>query len=156
MDYVHSETDTETIAEIQVSYHPKLEPSEQTVITCSRDAFLLISSVWDSGRLALQESFVALYLNRAQRVIGYHLHSIGTTGAVTVEKRILLAIALKANATGIVLAHNHPSGRLRPSEADLDLTKQMKEGGKLFNINILDHLIISSQGYYSFADEGTL
>ena len=156
MDYVHTEIQTETIAEIQISYHPKLEPSERTAITCSRDAYILLASLWDKGRLELQECFMALYLNNSQGVIGYHTHTVGSTSSVVVEKRILMAIALKANACGMILAHNHPSGRLRPSEADLDLTKQMKEGGKFFNVNILDHLIISSQGYYSFADEGVL
>lgn len=64
------------------------------------------------------------------------------------------AAAKKANACGIILAHNHPSGNLQPSQADIDLTKKMREGGKLLEIQVLDHVIVTAEGYYSFADEG--
>ena len=77
------------------------------------------------------------------------------TGTVADPKLIFVA-ALKSGATGVLLAHNHPSGNLTPSQADIDLTRKIKEGGKLLEIQLLDHLIITSEGYYSFADEGLL
>lgn len=70
------------------------------------------------------------------------------------DPKIIFSVALKAMASGIIVAHNHPSGNLNPSQTDLDLTKKMKEGGKFLELQLLDHVIISSEGYYSFADEG--
>jgi DNA repair protein RadC len=85
----------------------------------------------------------------------YEVSTGGMTGTVA-DPKLIFAAALKGAACGIILAHNHPSNNLKPSISDEQLTTKIKEGGKLLDIKLLDHLIISSEGYYSFADEGLL
>jgi DNA repair protein RadC len=85
----------------------------------------------------------------------FEVSSGGITGTVADPKLIFVA-ALKSGACGLVLSHNHPSGNLQPSQADIELTKRIKEGGKLLDIQLLDHLIITSEGYCSFSDEGII
>lgn len=104
----------------------------------------------------IKEEAVVLFLNRGNRVLGgYKVSSGGITGTI-VDIRIILAIALKCLASGIILAHTHPSGELNPSRADKELTLKLKEAAKLMDISLLDHLIISLVAYYSFADEGMI
>ena len=79
----------------------------------------------------------------------------GITGTVA-DLRIMFKLAIENLATGIILSHNHPSGQLKPSDADIQLTKSIKEAGKILTIELLDHVIISNDGYFSFADEGLL
>ena len=80
--------------------------------------------------------------------------STGGVSGTVADPKLIFAAAIKANACGIILAHNHPSGNLHPSQADIDLTKKMKEGGKLLEIQLLDHVIVTTEGYSSLADEG--
>ncbi len=100
---------------------------------------------------------MAMYLNRSNRVIGvYHMSTGGITGTV-VDIRLLLSVALKTAATGIILAHNHPSGNLKPSEADKELTNKIKKASEYMDIKLLDHLIIAQEGkYFSFNEDGLL
>lgn len=100
------------------------------------------------------EEFVVLLLNKSNKVIGLFRVSRGGTCGTVVDIKIVFAAAIKAMASGVILAHNHPSGNLQPSHADIDLTRKCCEGGKLLEIAVLDHLILSpDEGYYSFADE---
>lgn len=100
------------------------------------------------------EEFKVVFLNRANRVIGvYDASSGGITGTVA-DPRLILAAAIKSLAVSIILSHNHPSGNLKPSKADEDLTTKIKEAAKYHDIRVIDHMIITSEGYYSFADEG--
>ncbi len=102
------------------------------------------------------EEFWVLFLNNSNKVVfKSNLSKGGLTGTV-VDVRILFKMALEQQATGLILAHNHPSGKLKPSDADLSITKKIKDGAKLLEITLLDHLIITEHGYYSFADEGVL
>ena len=94
--------------------------------------------------------------NRANKVLGIiELSSGGIAGTVT-DPKLIFAAALKAGASGFLICHNHPSGNLTPSESDLLLTKKLKEGGRLLEVQLLDHIIITSESYFSFADEGIL
>lgn len=102
------------------------------------------------------EEFWVLFLNRANRVIAEKMISAGGITATVVDMRIIFKLALEQNATSLILGHNHPSGNLKPSQADIDLTKKAVESGKLLDIKILDHLIISTAGYLSLADEGLI
>lgn len=104
----------------------------------------------------MQEQFVVLYLNRANKVIGGYKVSLGGISSTTVDVRIVLSVALKILATGIILAHNHPSGNTKPSISDQELTKRIKEACDFMDISLLDHLIITNEAYLSFADEGIL
>ena len=142
------------VAEIKVSYIPTGRPGTQ--ITCSNDAYQELKNWFSEDTLALQEQFVVLYLNRANRVLAaYKVSRGGLTGTVA-DPRLILSTALKVTAVGMVVAHNHPSGSLKPSQADLQLTDKIKEGGKLLDIQLVDHIILTPYEYYSFADSGDL
>ncbi len=145
----------DTIAEIKVSYTPSIQPAP--TIDSSFAAHDYLRKLFSVDTISLQEQFVILYLNRANMVIGaYHAFTGGITGTVA-DIRIIMAVALKAMACGMVISHNHPSGSLKPSSADKQLTDKIKEAGKLMDINLLDHIILSPEGtFYSFADEGEL
>jgi DNA repair protein RadC len=144
---------TETLSEIHVSYKPGLS-SSTTTITNSQNAYEILKSLFPADTISLQEQFVVLYLNRANRVIGsYQLSKGGITGTIA-DVRLILSVALKTLASGLILAHNHPSGNLKPSETDIQLTNKVKQAAKLMDIEVLDHMILSSNGYFSFTDEG--
>ncbi len=97
-----------------------------------------------------------MQLNRANHVIGWFNVSIGGVASTVVDPKVIFSAALKCNASGIILSQNHPSGNLKPSDADLALTKKLKSGGQILEIQILDHIILTSESYFSFADEGIL
>ena len=141
------------VAEIQISYLPAI--SSKPVIISALDAFIELIEFFPPETISLQERFVAMYLNRANRVLGvYELSKGGITGTV-VDIRLLLSVALKVAATGIILCHNHPSGNLQPSNNDRDITNKIGEACKLFDIKLLDHLIITAdRKYFSMGEEG--
>lgn len=156
MENSNDQTKQFQVAEIQLSYKSNVKPSLRPKITASRDCYQILLDSWDLSRLELLEQFKVLFTNRANRVLGiFELSTGGITGTVADPKLIFVA-ALKAGATGIILSHNHPSGNLQPSQADIDLTRKIKEGGKWLEIQLLDHIIITSESYYSFADEGII
>ena len=143
----------EHVAEIQVSYRPAI--SNKPVIISALDAFIEMVEFFPSETIALQEKFVVMYLNRCNRMLGvYPLSTGGITGTM-VDIRLILSVALKVAATGIILAHNHPSGNLQPSSADKMLTQKIKEACSFLDISVMDHIILNPKGEYaSFADEG--
>jgi DNA repair protein RadC len=145
---------TETLSEIQVSYKLGLRSSQ--TINNSQEAFYILDRLFPRETISLQEQFIVLYLNRANKVIGSYELSKGGITATIADIRIILSVALKTLATGLILAHNHPSGNLKPSEADVSLTNKIKEAAKLMDIQVLDHLVLADGGYFSFADEGIL
>ncbi|HEY4326022.1 MAG TPA: DNA repair protein RadC [Mucilaginibacter sp.] len=100
------------------------------------------------------EEFWILLTGRSQKVLGKELISKGGMSEVLVDLKIIFSTALQHQATNIFLIHNHPSGNLKPSQQDINLTKRISDAGKILDINILDHLIITDSGYFSFADEG--
>ena len=103
-----------------------------------------------------REVFLAVYLNRTNRVLGMHTISTGGIEATIADVRIILKKAIEEQASSIVLSHNHPSGNLRPSQQDRELTRKIREAARLIDVKVLDHIIVSDQGYYSFADEGLM
>jgi DNA repair protein RadC len=110
--------------------------------------------IWDD--LEYRESFAILLLNRANRVLGIANISSGGLSGTVADPKVIFQQALKANASSIILLHNHPSGNTQPSEADITLTRKMKECGKFLDLPVLDHLIVTTDGYYSFAYEGLI
>jgi len=144
------------IAEIKLSYHPKVKASQRKKITGSQQAYDMLLQQWDLGQINFVEQFKAILLNRAHKVLGIYLVSTGGVSGTAVDPKLVFVAALKANASAIILAHNHPSGNSHPSEADKQLTRKLREAGKYLELPILDHLIITYDGYYSFADEGIL
>lgn len=100
------------------------------------------------------EEFWVLYLNQSNKVLKYQRVSIGGIAQTLVDQRLVFKYALELNATALILSHNHPSGKLKPSPADLDLTKNIKKAGEIMNVQVLDHLIITQTEYLSLVDEG--
>jgi len=144
------------VAELKVVYKQNYKPSERPKITGSADSYNILLSTWNTGIMGFVEEFKILLLNRAYRVLGcYEVSSGGICGTVA-DPKVIFAVALKCCATAIVLAHNHPSGNLKPSQSDINLTQKICSSGNMLDIEILDHMIISSEGYYSFSDEGIM
>lgn len=144
------------LAEVELIYKSKVKASSRPLIKSSADLSDILKQIWNPGKLELVEQFKVLFLNRANRIMGvFDASSGGITGTVA-DPRIILAAALKCCAVNLVLAHNHPSGSLRPSRADEELTVKIREAARFLDIQVLDHIIISAEGYYSFADEGLL
>lgn len=144
------------VAEVQLVYRTKVKASERPKITKSADAFTLLKEHWNDDTLDFIEKFKIMLLTRSNRVLGIVEVSSGGVSETVVDPKIIFASALKAVASGIILAHNHPSGNLKPSSQDLALTKRLKNAGEILGISILDHLIITSEGYYSFAEDGMM
>lgn len=150
------QTDWTQVAEIELVYKTKVKASERPKITSSKDIYPLLLSIWDMNLIEIQEQFVVLLLNRANRVLGvYHASTGGLAGTVA-DPRLILAAALKAGAVAIILSHNHPSSNLTPSRADEQLTQKIKMAASYHDISVLDHIIVTAEGYYSFAEEGLL
>jgi DNA repair protein RadC len=126
---------------------------EKNKISSSSDAFSIIKG--DLMDL-LHEEFWVLLLNRANRVIKKKRVSEGGVSGTIADPKIIFRFALEELASGVIVAHNHPSGNLTASQSDIDLTRKLKEAGKFLEVQLLDHLIIAGQKYYSFADEGVL
>ncbi len=145
------------VNEIQISYKERVTSPFWKKISSSQDAGELLYQHWNKNTIELQESFKVVLLNNSNKVKGiYQLSQGGITGTM-IDLRILFAVVLKTLSVGIILTHNHPSGKLLPSEADKKITEKIKKAAALFDINVLDHLIIAPNGeYYSFADNSIL
>lgn len=142
------------ISEVELIYKTKVKASERPSVTCSQDAYNILLQQWDANKLCMIEQFKVLLLNNANKVLGISEISTGGVSSTVADPRIIFATALKANASKIIMAHNHPSGNLQPSSADKELTSKMKEGGRFLDLQVLDHLILTNEGYYSFGDQG--
>ncbi len=142
------------VAEINVSYSTK--DVDKIKLKNCHEVFNFILSKWNLNTIEFQEECKIILLNRANLVLGiYDLSKGGITGTV-VDVRIILSVALKCNATGIILIHNHPSGNLTPSESDREITRKLKRACELVDQNLLDHLIITKENFYSFSNSGIL
>lgn len=156
MEKENSKPDWYYVAELELVYKSKVKPSQRPQVSSSRDIYKLLLGLWNPEKIEMLEEFKVLFLNRANKVLGVmDIASGGITGCVA-DPRIILAAAVKANAVNIVMAHNHPSGSIKPSRADEQLTQKIKEAARWMDITVLDHLIITDGEYYSFADEGLL
>ena len=143
------------VSEIQLSYSNKYRISERPQISSSQSAYEILKQVW-SDKIEFIEEFNVLLLNRANRVLGVVNISKGGVSGTVVDAKVIFSAALLANSSSIILAHNHPSGNMNPSSSDLDITRKLKNGAKLLDLTVLDHLIITPDAYYSMADEGVL
>ena len=145
---------TNCVTEIRATWSRRVPLCEQPVVKSSGAVHEYLMNVFED--LDYDEKFYIVHLSRANRIIGHsHISTGGLSGTVVDPKKVFQN-ALKANACGLILAHNHPSGNLQPSEADKKLTQRLVTVGKLLEIEILDHLIMAQDGYFSFADHGLL
>jgi len=143
------------MSEIKIKYTNRKKYREMPKVTCSKDAALVLKEAW-SDRIEHIEEFVLLCLNRANKVLGYsHICTGGISGCL-VDPKVIFQVALKANAVNIILCHSHPSGNKHPSESDRRLTKKVKSAAKLLDVAVLDHIILTADDYFSFADEGII
>ena len=124
-------------------------------ISQSKDVADYIRQVYPV-EINIREAMIVLYLNNSNRTLGWSIASIGGLTATLVDTRLVVRDALLTQATGLILIHNHPSGTLKPSESDINITNKVKNAAKLLDIKMLDHLILTEDAYYSFADEGKL
>ncbi len=154
-EVVLGETPEVSVPELAVSY-TRSRQRDFGKISSSKDAAYFIKNTFNEGEVELQEQFIVLYLNQANEIIGYYKHSKGAINATVADIRIILATALKSLAVSMVIAHNHPSGNLKPSRADEQLTAKIKESAAMMEVKLLDHVIVTRDGYYSFADDGLL
>lgn len=142
------------VGEVELSYKPSFKNLHKVV--SSEDAYKYLLPTYKEGTICYKEYFKVLFLNQASQVLGYTLISEGGITDTTVDVRVILQAALLTNSVALVLAHNHPSGNLKPSQEDIKITKQVKDAAQLMRITVIDHLILTDTGYYSFSDEGQL
>lgn len=145
------------IAEVSLVYRSRVKASERPKVRNSNDAYDLFIQSWDLDTIEHVEEFKMLLMNRANAVLGIiNISKGGVSGTVT-DVRIILQAAIKTNASGIIVCHNHPSGNMNPSETDSKITKKIKDACCIMDIQLLDHLIITpEEDYFSFADNGII
>jgi DNA repair protein RadC len=143
-----------TVGEVKISYKTTGIPYAQ--LYSSRSAYEFLKTIWDADTLEYHESFCVLGLNQKNMICSYKFMSHGGLTATVVDPKMIFQFALLTNATALIISHNHPSGNLRPSDQDRLLTDKIKEVGKFMDLPLLDHVIMTASGFYSFADEGLI
>ncbi len=144
------------VAEVELTYKTKVKASERPKISDAKSAAALLRSLWSEDKIEFVEQFKLLLLNKANLVLGLIEISSGGVAGTVADPKLILVAAIKANVSGIILAHNHPSGNLKPSNADIHLTQKVAKAAELLDVKLMDHIIISKESYCSFADEGLL
>jgi DNA repair protein RadC len=145
------------VNEIKICYKERIPASFWQTIASSKDAAELLFQSWNKDTIALQECFKIILLNNSNKVKGIYQVSQGGITGTLVDIRILFAVILKSLSVGVILTHNHPSGKLQASQCDKQITTKIKKAAELFDVKLLDHIILMPNGnYYSFADEGIL
>ena len=139
------------IPELTIKY--KKSELKKVKIKSSEDAYEYFKLIFDADTIDYRESFHAVFLNRSNNTIAWMTISTGGLAGTIADPRMIIKTALDVGAHALLISHNHPSGNLKPGTPDIELTKKIKEGAELFNIALLDHIIISSEGYYSFGDK---
>ncbi|WP_343662336.1 JAB domain-containing protein [Chryseobacterium mucoviscidosis] len=144
------------VTEVKLSYKNPMRLEDRPIVTDSLDAYELFSASWDKGKIELQEEFKVMFLDNAHSCLGIMNLSSGGIDQCLVDAKLVFASALKARATAIIVAHNHPTGNLHFSEADRTLTRKLVEIGHLLNLPVLDHLIVTPDRYLSYSDVDTM
>lgn len=143
-----------TVTEIELVYKTKVKPAARPCVRNAEDMYKIFAAFWDANLIDLQEQFCVMFLNASFRVLGIQKVSSGGMTGTVADPRLILAAALKTGAVNIAICHNHPSSNLKPSRQDEMLTDKIKQTAAILEINLIEHIIISSSGYYSFADKG--
>jgi DNA repair protein RadC len=138
------------LAELTVAYRSRTKVRQRHEIRDPKDVEQYLRAIWDRRRLDLVEEFVVVCLNGNHQALGWVKVASGGFNAAPVDPRLIFAIALKTASSAIILAHNHPSGSLEPSGQDREVTRRLKEAGKLLGIAVLDHIILTREAAYSF------
>jgi len=125
-------------------------------LTSAKETVEVLKKFLTPAKIQTQEYALAIFLNNNSNVLAVYQFGMGGFTATVMDKRLLMAAALKLGATAIILCHNHPSGSLKPSSADYAITKDVKQLAQIHDINVLDHIIVTKDGYYSFAENADL
>lgn len=144
------------VSEVKITYMTTVKTSERPQINTSIDVHRVLQNNRNYETIEFIEEFKIILLNRANRVLGILPISVGGTSGTIADPKIIYVAALKMNAASIILVHNHPSGNLKPSQADIDLTRKLKSAGLFLDLPVMEHIILTRDGYLSFADEGLL
>ena len=144
------------VSEVKLSYKTKTTQLERVKADSPADCYKVLLNSWDKGQLEHKESFKVLLLNQSNDVLGIYTVAEGGISETIVDVRVVLQAAILANATSIVLAHNHPSGNLTPGLSDHYITEKIKEAARLLSISVYDHIIVGRNGYFSFAERKVL
>jgi len=147
---------TEILNEVALTYRNKYDITKRPRITTSQSSYELLLANWNKDTISLKEEFKILLLNRSNFALAISVISSGGTMGTVVDKKLIILTALKMNASGIIMAHNHPSGNNIPSESDKIITKEVEAAAKIIGIDILDHIIVCQHKYFSFADSGLI
>ncbi|WP_445666584.1 JAB domain-containing protein [Fodinibius sp. AD559] len=145
-----------SLAEVKLSYRTEQSPDTFPQVSSPDEAVAVLRQVWDNDHIQLKEEFVVLLLNNSKRCIGWSKISSGGGTATIVDPSAIYQVALLANATSIIVAHNHPSGNLDASKSDQKLTDRIKSSGDMLGITLEDHIILTADNYSSFRAKGIL
>jgi len=144
------------VAEVMLTYKTTVKASERPHVNTSLEVHRVLESNWNYEIIEFIEEFKIILLNRNNSVIGLVPILVGGTAGTVADPKVIFVSALKCNAASIILAHNHPSGNLKASHADVELTKKLMNAGLFLDLPILDHIILTKDGFLSFADEGLM
>jgi DNA repair protein RadC len=144
------------IDEVDLVYRTTIDPADRIRIESSKHTYQILKEVFNPDTINLLEETKLILVNRSMRILGIYNLSKGGINSSLIDSRIVFVTALKAAAVGIILAHNHPTGNTQPSPADLKVTRRLSQAGKLLGIKLIDHMIITSSDYYSFAEHNLL
>lgn len=142
-----------SLPELTIKLSHKVPMNDRPTVTCSSDAYNILRPLYPDEQIEHVEFCFAMFCNSKGKVIGYHMISKGGIDATHIDIRVIFQFALLANATSILVSHNHPSGNLQPSRSDDAFTKKLSDACKIMNFTLVDHIIVSRDGYYSFADD---
>jgi DNA repair protein RadC len=155
-DADNQQSDLLELSEIEVKYIRKRTIQASPQIRTSEDSYNVFIQIWDMETIDYVENIYVMFLSRSNRVLGISKISQGGSAGSVVDVKIVLGKAILAHSNGIILAHNHPSGSLIPSPSDIEITSKIKGGAELLDITLLDHIIVTSEGYSSMADEALI
>lgn len=143
-----------SVNEVELVYRSKIDPKDKVRLDSSQSVYDVLLGAWDLNKMELVEQVMIMMLDRSNHCLGISCIATGGVSECVVDAKIVFATALKANASQIILAHNHPSGNLCPSRNDVTITKKLMQGAKFLDIHFVDHMIVSRHGYNSFAEDG--
>jgi len=141
---------------VKVTFDKKVKKSELLSLTSSDKTVEILREIFDADTFDWKEEVVLLCLNRRNALVGYYKVSSGGVSGTVLDPKVIFTVALNCTASGIIIAHNHPSGNLTPSVEDDRITAKIKEAGKMLDITLIDSVILTDEGYYSYIDNGKL
>ncbi len=148
--------DWNMVSEVELVYKSRVKASLRPQLKKVSDVYEFLKQNWDENKIELFEQFKVILLNKNYKVLGIYEASSGGVSGTVADPKLIFMTALKMNACNLIISHNHPSGNTEPSEADKRLTNKIKDGALLLDMHLMDHIILTAENYFSFANEGLL